>query len=541
MAAKVIVLGSLNGKLEPAFQKLATLHAKNNFSFALVTGDLFGSGDDGALVTRLLNGEIKVPLTTYFTVGTGPLPAQVIERIEKDEDICENLHYLGKRSINKTSDGIRIVTLGGALDRSIVGGQSKEQHLPFHTESDAKSLRGANKADILLTSIWPAGVWSKSQVPLAPESQAAVTSTQEIADLCSAIKPRYHFSFSPTDFFWEREPFFYPDAEDNTDRPITRFISMAPFGNAAKAKAMYAFTLQAGDSASTLPLGSTLSPFVQSRGTKRQADGGSSEHYERFSNGHRERRSRRGRQQRSPPPGPAQCFFCLSNPELATHMVCSIGEHAYVASAKGPLPSSDTFSASGVPFPGHQIIIPLSHEPTIRAIPGGDGLATYTEMLRFREALQAMVSKKSNHKLGALTWEINRNRNIHMHWQFVPVPFELLRRGLVEAAFKVEAENLKYPSFKERNLGSGMDEEGDFLRIWLWSDDGNATIQGKELVMSIDEGFRFDLQYPRKVLAKLLQLEDRSDWRAIGQSVEEETIDAERFKEAFKPWDFTLV
>lgn len=458
------------------------------------------------------------------------------------KQICENLHFLGKRSINKTSDGIRIVTLGGILDNNIIGGQSEEQHLPFHTASDAATLRGANKTDILLTSTWPQGVWLNSKVVLTPEAQASITSTQEIADLCTAIKPRYHLSFSQSDYYYEREPFFYPAAEDNGDQPVTRFLSLAPFGNAAKAKAMYAFNLQSGEASSVLPPGSTLCPFVagSSKGTKRDAISDGSAYPKHRANENRERRPRGQRRQRSPPPGPSRCFFCLSNPDLATHMVCAIGEQAYVASAKGPLPASDTFTEADVHFPGHQIIIPLAHEPTLRAIPNGESQATYTEMSRFREALQAMISKQSNHKLGAVTWEINRSRNIHTHWQFVPVPIDFLRKGLVEAAFKVEAENLQYPTFQERNNDPGVDEDGDFLRLWIWSDDSDVAIQGKVLVMPLDDSFRFDLQFPRKVLAKLLQLESRVQWQDVAQTEAEESADAEHFKEAFKPWDFTL-
>lgn len=432
------------------------------------------------------------------------------------------------------------MTLGGVLDRSIVGGLSKEQHLPFHSASDATSLRGANNTDILLTSTWPAGVWSNSKVALTPENQAAIASTQEVAELCTAIKPRYHFSLSPGDFFFEREPFFYPTPEEASDnKTVTRFISMAPFGNPAKAKAMYAFNLQPGETSSILPPGTTLSPFAPTKGAKRNAE--ASGYPSRFAHdhGHSDRPNRRRRHQRSPPPGPSQCFFCLSNEQLATHMVCSIGDHAYIASAKGPLPSSSTYSETGLSFPCHEIIIPLAHEPTLRAIPG-EGLQTYHEMSRFREALQAMVSKESGHKLGAVTWEISRANNIHTHWQFLPVPIDLLRKGLVEAAFKVEAENLQYPALAERDVGSGMDEEGDFLRLWLWSDDSDAEIQGKQLVMPINDTFRFDLQFPRKVLAKLLQLDNRIRWQDVAQTVEEETADAESFKKAFKVWDFTL-
>lgn len=89
-----VVLGSLDGKLESAFQKLATVHAKNNFSFAIITGNLLGPEVDDDLVTRLLKGDIHVPLTTYFTVGTVPFPPPVIERIERDEDVsCFPLIY----------------------------------------------------------------------------------------------------------------------------------------------------------------------------------------------------------------------------------------------------------------------------------------------------------------------------------------------------------------------------------------------------------------------------------------------------------------
>ena len=67
------------------------------------------------------------------------------------------------------------MALGGVLDPNLVGGQSKEQHLPFHTADDAKGLRGANTADVLLTSMWPQGVWAGSHVALDPAQQAATS------------------------------------------------------------------------------------------------------------------------------------------------------------------------------------------------------------------------------------------------------------------------------------------------------------------------------------------------------------------------------
>ena len=77
------------------FTKLSTLHGKNSFSLAIVSGDLFG--DDDQSVSDLLDGKIAVPLPTYFTVGANPLPQPIIEKIEQDEEVmaCESEPFLG--------------------------------------------------------------------------------------------------------------------------------------------------------------------------------------------------------------------------------------------------------------------------------------------------------------------------------------------------------------------------------------------------------------------------------------------------------------
>ena len=544
-----IVLGSLNGDLEPAFKKLKTLHSKNSFALAILTGDVFAPTSDDATIDALFDGSLEVPLPTYFTVGTQPLPPRIASKIEADEEICPNLHYLGKRSVTKTSEGMRIVALGGLPDPNGGGGGgggsalSQDQHLPFHTEIDAKTLKGNNSADIVLTTTWPKDIWAGSKVALEPAQQAAITSSAAIGELCAALRPRYHFSASPGPFFYEREPFVHPSEKETDPTSVSRFISMAPFGNDAKAKAMYAFTLSSPDT--LLPPGTTPSPFAP-KPKKRSAD---DDQYSRFGNqgqyddGYSRRRKKR---RASPPPGPDRCFFCLSNPNLATHMCCCIGDDAYVTVAKGPLPTSSTFAEQGLDFPGHLIIIPLPHTPLITALgdpsdPASEAVKTSKEMTRFRDAIQAMVAARSSHKLGVVTWEISRARNVHVIWQLVPVPADLIRNGLAEAGFKVEAENQKLPAFVTRDLS--LEEQagfGDFFRVWLWADDGEDKIKGKSLVMPLPTDTRFDLQFGRRVLAKLMGLEDRLIWQDCAQSVEEETQNVESFREAFKEWDFTL-
>lgn len=574
-----IVVGSSAGKLETVLGKLATLHSKNNFAFAILTGNVFGEEDDET-VAGLLNGTITVPLPTYFTVGTTPLPPSIVAKIKNDEEICDNLHYLGKRSITKTSDGFRIVTLGGSLDDKIIGGgQSKEQYLPLHTAEDAKILRGANSADILLTSVWPKNVWQGSQMAIGAKPYE-IPSTEGIAELCAALKPRYHFTASAGDYFYEREPFFHPPTgggggvgEAKDTYYITRFISLAPFGNDAKAKAMYAFNLRPGpDTTVSIPQGSTPSPFynaAEARGKRRRdgddearaADGGG---YSRFSTaGSGDRRNRKHQRtqdrRRSSPPGPDKCFFCLSNPTLPVNMVCAVGDESYVATAKGPLPDpswstsrngkdkkreagEDDDGRGSLGFPGHMLVVPLPHAPTLAAM-AVDAERTFAEMARFRDAVQAMVTRRSNHRLGVVTWEISLARGVHLHWQMVPVPAAMVRKGLVDAAFRVEAENCGYPKLEELELGPvDAADIGDYFRAWTFADDGEGKAVGKSLVMRLDSpGARFDVQFGRRVIAKLLGVEKtRGDWHDCVQTEEEETEDAEKFKAAFKEWDFTL-
>ncbi|KAH8891860.1 hypothetical protein GQ53DRAFT_719602 [Thozetella sp. PMI_491] len=548
MAPTIFVFGSVNGQLEAAFKKLSLLHAKNSFSFAIVTGNLFAEEQEQASLEALLSGQITIACPTYFTVGTTPLPAGVVEKIGNDEEIAPNLHYLGKRTVFKTSDGVRIVTLGGMLDATIVGGQSMEQHLPYHTNDDAKALKGANTADILLTVAWPRGVWRKSSKEISVDP-ATIPATDAIAELCASLKPRYHFAMSPGDFCFEREPFFPPESKDGGDNGITltRFISMAPWGNAAKAKSMYAFVLNK-EAVVTPPAGSTISPFLLAERKKRTVDDAD---FSRFSNGHGHdgdrRHKQRRRRDRSPPPGPDRCFFCMgNNPDLPEHMVVVFGDDCYLATAKGPLPAPDTFKDRGLNFPGHMIITTLQHTPTLSKHAAGmdeeQVAKTFTEMSRLRDSMQGMVSKLSKSKLGAVTWEISRSRNIHLHWQFMPVPAALVKAGTVEAGFRVLAQDLGLGTMRAKEFGAADEIESDYFRVWIWAedpDDEAGQVLRKSLVLQFDDSIRFDLQYPRKVMAKLMDLEKRTVWQDVAQTVEEETENVAAFREAFKEWDFT--
>lgn len=491
----------------------------------------------------LLKGEIKIPLATYFTIGKYPLPAEIIEKIkESDNDVCPNLYFLDKCCTTKTSEGIKIVNLAGTLDKAAVttGRSSKERFLPSHTPNDARALHGSNSADILMTSHWPLAIQSGSKVPIPESCPAGPLAEQNVADLCTALKPRYHFSTSDQ-FFYEREPFSHPpdrQSEHLDKNNITRFISLAAFNNAAGAKWLYAFNL---DPTAPPPLnppsGTTLSPFFKSR--KRSLDS-QAEQFSRFSSNHHPRQhnyhySKRPRG----PPTPAECFFCLSNPNLATHLITSIATESYLTTAKGPLSTVSTFPGLGCP--AHILIIPLEHSPTLGLIPDPESRQrTEKEMHRYRRALQQYVSSSSSasssssspspssagagaeklspHRLdaesrsnnqekpiegekknentqplGAVTWELSRTAGVHIHWQFLPIPLSLITSGALHSALKsaAAAANPHLPPFTSSSSSSSASSpssssspSNNHFRIWIFkpssSSDKKVTAEEEE-------------------------------------------------------------
>lgn len=517
------------------FSKVTALHNKTKFDLAIIAGNFFTnpestSNADIEKLQHLLDGQVRVPLPTYFGLGSHDMPEKARFKLDSSAgELCPNLYFLGRKTTTNTSEGLKIVSLGGRYDKD--ASTSKDAYSSVYAESEAKSLRGANHAHILITSEWPADIKKGSKVEITDD--ATPKSHSFVSELCTTLKPKYHFSVSPSHFY-EREPFFHTSEEKTETFKITRFISLARFGNPDKQKWIYAFSIDttAADPLA-ISLGTTTSPLITSKKRAPLPDQNSF----RFSSDPTYASSRpRKRHKRLPPPGPSECFFCLSNPNVATHLITSIGNDSYVTTAKGPLTTETTYPE--LDFPAHMLIIPLTHAPTLSLIPDADARAsTRKEMALFRTALNNMLKSKSP-SLGSITWEVNRETGVHTHWQWLPITTSLLSKGLVEAAFKVEADNEKYPKFETVHPGNDEDEpEGDWFRVQTWN-----PANGKErtLVLSLDESFRFDLQFGRRVIAKLLGLDSRAHWQDCGQAEGDEERDVGKFKEAFKEFDFSL-
>lgn len=222
-------------------------------------------------------------------------------------------------------------------------------------------------------------------------------------------------------------------------------------------------------------------------------------------------------------------------------MITSIAEETYMTIAKGSLSTRDTFSSLG--HPCHMLLIPVSHTPTIAAIADEDNRASVlAELYRYREAIHCMIASKSTTgadgeaQLGAVTWEISKADGVHVHWQIMPIPVQMVKNGLVEKAFEVEADNHGYARFAKNSADIQKAEQGDYFKAMIWSES-----KQKDIVLPLEPGQRFDLQFGRRVLGKLLNVERRTHWRDCHQSAEEEAADSEVFKAMFKQYDFTRV
>ena len=556
-----LVVGSVQGDLRKAFEKINKLQAKQNFNLAIVVGDLFAPDDkDGSSeeIDALLSGKINVPLSTYFTVGDSPFPEKVKAKLDAETDLCPNLFYLSRKGIMTTMEGIRIVSIGGRLLQDEASNIEKPGNSdPVYLDNEARGLHGAHSAHILVTNEWPTNIQNGSKIDL-PEGFEGTRGSQSVANLCQALKPWYHFSSSPAGL-WEREPFKHIASYDSLEEPsVTRFKSLGSVSRSSK-EWMAAFTLDTSRPPATIdpPL---PSPFLRSSPPRKRPALDDQSTYRRFADEayepHRHhKRARKGPRNNDP----ADCFMCLNKPGSKTHLVVSLADESMVTVSRGPLPLPTTFPS--LSFTGHVMIIPYYHAAD-EAAQGKRTLTEITtefaEMNRYHKSLSAMIASKSLGELGSVCWEVNRTGIRHFHWQVIACPADLIKKGMVEAAFKVKAEEYKCPPFKPCDLDTPLPERADYFRVWTWManpvemadhTNGNGKSEdlgtAKSLYFSLPTDQRFNIWFGREVMAGLLQLENRVNWmdallRKDGDEQAAEEEEAEGLRADFEEFDFAM-
>jgi hypothetical protein len=370
--------------------------------------------------------------------------------------------------------------------------------------------------------------------------------------------------------FWEREP--YKNDESIVHHPFcstTRFVTLARLANAEKQRWFMALNLvpagsispaEAKKQVSKAIAGTTPSPYSSggyggiTTDAKRKAAESAIDEIDSGPNFRwsgdtgKGKRSKKGgalpnrpdgplpdgpgreKRQLAIPVGPQDCWFCLSNPQCAKHLIVAIGTECYIAMPKGQLPLT---SDSPVPGGGHVLIIPIEHFPSLLGHPDPElARPIGQEMQTWRGALRKAYA---SFDAIAVSWEVCKTigtRAGHMQIQVVPIPRAM--SSDVQNYFREAAKKLDYEFIEDQ------DEVKPLLKV-----DQNASVRQQRcdyIRLDIDDctwimllkDRRFNLQFPRETLASYLNIADRADWKRCARSEAIETAEAKAFKFAFE-------
>ncbi|CAD6219588.1 unnamed protein product [Miscanthus lutarioriparius] len=449
-------------------------------------GDAEGAPGD---VADYIEGRASVPIPTYFTGDYGPSAPRLLSKAAAGArgfapggiEICPNLFWL--RGSNRfTLHGLSVVYLSG---RKGLGGPG------CYSQDDVDALRALAE---------------EPGIVLGPNGYDPI-----VAELVAEIKPRYHIA-GTKGVFYSREPYVNDSAAH-----VTRFIGLANVGNKEKQKFIHAIYLLQHLSCPVLISMRSLQMLlchhmlvhqnqfllkklqnVQLRTLIRntgvmmssgkgmvKADGGglcfkftssgscqrgskcnyrhdeeAVEHYQRnvcfdfLNKGKCEKGPECNERRRVE----SSCWFCLSSPDVESHLVISIGEGYYCTLAKGPL------------VPNHVLMIPVEHCPSTLMMPP----EAEAELGRYKIALD-----------GAKT--------------------------------------------ARESLMSQCESKSGLFYVEL--------PEGRILLHMVDSNEKFPVQFGREVLAGLLSMADRADWRNCKISKEEEIEMVDDFKQGFREFD----
>ncbi|KAJ9688137.1 hypothetical protein PVL29_014063 [Vitis rotundifolia] len=548
-----------------------------------------------------IEGRSQIPLPTYFIGDYGIGAAKVLSAASKDSAnlgfkmdglrICDNLYWL-KGSGKFTLHGLSVVYISGR--RSLDG-----QQFGTYSQDDVDALRAladeSGIVDLFLTNEWPSGVTKgavTSNVPPGISDSSGCDSA--ISELVGEIKPRYHIA-GTKGIFYDREPYSNLDAVH-----VTRFLGLAPVGNKDKQKFIHAISpipasTMSSAEISMKPPNTTLFPYKIIEGTaptnqatKRPSDSISDTQYWRYDVSQKRQKhgagdgdklcfkfvssgscprgkkcnflhdteareqymrgvcfdfinkgkcergpdcnfkhslqdedegfaSRRSGSENAKSSRSKRCWFCLSSPDVESHLIISIGESYYCALAKGPLVEDQV------------LVIPVEHSANTLSLPPECEI----ELDRFQKSLK-MYFRTQGKEVVFFEWIFKRGT--HANIQAVPIP--LSRASAVKNIFILAAEKL---GFQFVNTKSNNDSEGrKSLRAQF--DDKFSFFyvelpDGTILSHAIEDNEKFPVQFGREVLAGLLNMADRADWRNCKQSKEDEMKMAEVFKNQFKKFD----
>lgn len=516
-----LICGDVESKFDAIFDKVRNLHKKSNFSFLICVGNFFSDNDDGSL-DKYKALEKQIPIPTYILGPNSEAQEKIYEKYEireESNEICPNLFFLGKRGIYTLAAGFTLAYLSGIEKK----GEGEKKGWQYD-KSDIVALRNAcvknfsniddyRGIDFLLTNEWPSGIEGKDEE----------NSSKLISFLSLNVKPRYHFCGSRNKHF-EKAPFRVPALNARSIEPVSRFIALAKVNNAEKSKFLYALNAQPLSTMRLTELMQKSTDEIDCPYIAMDFSGDIKESQEQIQQqffwshndgsnlGKRGRNDGQQQHKRFKPAVEAgeKCWFCLQSPDLEKHLIICVGEHFYLALAKGPV---NNF---------HTLIIPIEHVQSA-ALFNED---QFQELEIFKRSLKKLFDSKNE----AVVFFERNYMTSHSNINAVGIPRDLEWQLSETLKDKAEEFSLQFETIPKVDSPKALPERGAYFVVEF----PNETLITRTMN-------KFPINFGRDFVCAetLLNAEDRIDWRncKIPKNYEIDIVNA--FKEKYKPFDFT--
>ncbi|KAK8801983.1 hypothetical protein WA158_006378 [Blastocystis sp. Blastoise] len=566
---KILLTGDVQGHVDILINKVNKINsAKGAFDVLFCVGQFFNQNDISCL-QNYINGTEKWPMETYVVLGGDILEVEDIISLTK----IEKLHFI-TRPERKSILGLDIVFVSGLLNNDIYSTDAKSMN--YYTHSQIESLKKTIESqpvdgiDFLFSAEWGYGFYqnlTSEQYPSLRDVKSVGSSV--ISTLLNTFKPRYHIA-AKENVYYERLPY-----KNDPHGYITRFIALCQITavDDKSKKWIHALSVQPFTSNPTsllegVSIPATSSPFIVSPPlpvntaifnpipgmipagmqmkrpiqndyqSKRQGLT-SSEIAELEQNNQSQGRTNFflsppiQQQNRDPHLTSQECWFCLASSSAAKHLIVSIGIHTYLALAKGPLTEN------------HVLILPIQHVPSFNLLDDEGTKETQKFILAVRDYYRSigkcfMMWERVITNFNVPRGYKGRNnvpKQNHTQYQCVPLDKDIKAKD-VQLALNASGstKGIRFNTLSASDDLKGLTENHDYLYVCVYT----MSEEEPTRFLFIVKDQRPNMQFFRQTVTSLLEQQtDRSDWKNVQQTEEEERADCEKFKKSFKQFDFT--
>ncbi|KAG5679049.1 hypothetical protein PVAND_008646 [Polypedilum vanderplanki] len=519
---KILICGDIESQFDAIFDKVRKLNKQSAFSFLICVGNFFSDSFDEESFNKYKSGEKTIPIPTYFLGPNSKEQSEIYEKLGIDEtnnEVCNNLNYLGRMGVYQLSSGVTFAYLSGL---EIKEGESKES---FHFDkkdvitvknsalknfSNIDEYRGV---DFLITSQWAYGI----------NETENENSSKLISFLALNVKPRYHCC-GLNNVHFEKAPFRFPAINARSIEPVSRFIALAKVNNTSKSKFLYALNitplsmmrltdlmLKSTDEIECPYLNIDFSNEIKE--DKQEIASNAQFFWSQNDESTNKRRRHDNRQQNKrfrPMIDQDACWFCLQSKDIEKHLIISIGEKFYLALAKNPVSNY------------HVLIIPVSHIQAVSHIDED----LFNELKMFKKSIEKFFDT-----LDMCTVFFERNYvTSHSIVNAIGIPRKIEWQMSETLKDKAMEYNLEFESIPKVSTPSDL-PRGPYFVI-EWNDQTHITRSMK--------GFPINFGRDLVCAETLLNAEDKVDWRdcQLPRNLEDKYV--AKFKEGYKPFNFNI-